>query len=368
MRVIQKTCKPSRTGLSGEDRAVLLAADDTGLSKGVTVDNKRGDIEVLARYADHPSAYYAMNKETDHFMSANVDGLIAYRPSGKVLFQFGGVFAPPAAQATLLDEFCVMAKSAKKHVCAVQIRGQDLPLYQQAGFRINQLGASYVLDLKRFTVSGTRFMKMRNKIARASKAGVTVAELGVDAPRSEESWAVLKRVTEEWLHNKGCHKKLIEFMVGELGEVGDLQRRVFVAQLEKRVVGFISYVPAYGTFAGLLHDLTRRLPEAPPGVMELINATAIKRFQSEGIAYLNLGFTPFTGLSTDVDCLAGRSQTVSWLVRMLAQYGKALYPAKSQAEYKLKWQPLIITPEYIAFADRFRWYDCWRFLLLTRAI
>jgi lysylphosphatidylglycerol synthetase-like protein (DUF2156 family) len=327
-----------------------------------------GSLGMLARYANHTSAYLAMNQETRHFTSQGVEGFIAYRSTPRVLFQFGGVFAPPVNREVLLRDFLAMAKRVGKHVCVVQIIAEDIDLYRSAGFCINQLGSSYTLDLKRFKIAGTRFMKMRNKIARASKAGVKVVELGVDAPRTDEAWVALKLVSNAWLHSKGRYTKMIEFMVGELGIPADLNRRVFVAQRDNQIIAFITYVPTYGTYAGVLHDLSRRLPDASPGVMELINFTAIQRFQAEGIEYLNLGFTPFTNLSEGSDNVEGRSRTVAYLVRMLARYGQTIYPAEAQVQYKLKWNPHIIMPEYVAFHDRFRWSSLWHLLLLTRVI
>jgi lysylphosphatidylglycerol synthetase-like protein (DUF2156 family) len=324
--------------------------------------------EMLERYADHPSAYLAMNPAMRHFTSPNVDGLIVYRSFGGVLFQLGGVFAPPAARAALLDEFRAMARRIRQRICTVQLRPDDLELYQAQGFCINQFGASYTLDLTKFQTKGTRFMKMRNKIARAANAGIVVHELGPDAPRSSASWNALHDITRAWLGTKPAHAKLLEFLVGEIGERDDHLRRVFLASHGGAPVGFISYVPSYGQFAGLMHDVCRRVPEAPPGVMELVNATALKRFQAEGIRYLNFGLTPFSGLSDEADCVATRSKTVSWLVRMLAKYGNAIYPAATQVQYKLKWQPQTVTPEYVAFEDGFRWSSVWQLLRLSRAI
>lgn len=324
--------------------------------------------ETLARYADHPSAYLAMNREMCRFTSENVDGFIAYRPFGSVLFQLGGVFAPRADQPRLLEQFRGLARRMGKRICTVQLRPDDLALYQQAGFCINQLGASYTLDLAGFRTSGTRFMKMRNKIARARKSGITVFELGVDAPRSKEAWELLHTITGAWLRTKGRSAKLLEFLVGELGSPEDSGRRVFVAHHQGKAVAFISYVPAYGRFAGLMHDISRRVPGAPPGVMELINITAIERFKSEGVGCLNFGLTPFAGLSDEADCVPTRNRAVSWLVRMLGRYGGAIYPAESQVQYKLKWHPETIVPEYVAFEGRFHWSMAWRLLLLTRAI
>jgi lysylphosphatidylglycerol synthetase-like protein (DUF2156 family) len=294
---------------------------DRGRTNGVC----SGAFDILSRYANHTSAYVAMNKQTQHFTSPGVEGFIAYRPTRRALFQFGGVFAPAANREALLGEFLAMAGRTRKHVCVVQLLKEDVDLYQKAGFRINQLGASYTLKLSGFTTVGTRFMTMRNKIARALKAGVTVAELGADIPRTEEAWASLGAVSDTWLRSKGQHTKMIEFMVGELGAPSDVKRRIFVALREHKIIAYITYVPSYGRYAGVLHDLTRRLPDAPPGVMELINLTALQRFQAEGIEYMNLGFTPFTGLPED--SAAGEGGIVALVIRLLARYGQAIYPA-----------------------------------------
>jgi lysylphosphatidylglycerol synthetase-like protein (DUF2156 family) len=324
--------------------------------------------ETIARHADHPSGYLVTNPGMCHFTCRGSDGFIAYRMFGNVLFQFGGVFAPRDEQPVLLARFHAHARALKKRICAVQLRPGDLQLYERAGFCINQLGSSYTLDLKTFRTTGTRFMKMRNKIARARKYGITVAELGVEAPRDAAAWESLQAITAGWLRTKGRFAKLMEFMIGELGGPEDRARRIFVAYDHGRAVAFITYVPSYGEFPGLMHDLSRRDPDAPPGVMELINVTALERFQQQGIRYLNFGLTPFTGLSDDADCSATRSRVCSWLVRALARHGGAIYPAESQAQYKLKWDPQTIVPEYVAFEGRFRWSMAWRLLLLTRAI
>lgn len=224
------------------------------------------------------------------------------------------------------------------------------------------------MKLADFKTSGTRFMKMRNKIARARATGVKVCELGVDVPRSQELWDKLDAVTRSWLRAKGRHVKQLEFMIGEVGGPDDPGRRIFAAFNGDEIIGFITYVPCYGASPGYMHDLSRRVDHAPPGVMELVNIHAIERFKAEGRAFLHFGLTPFIGLSEETDLVEGKSSVVSWVLRMLAKYGKAIYPARSQVDYKMKWNPQLITPEYLAFQGRFRLGYLLRLLVLTRAI
>ena len=108
------------------------------------------------------------------------------------------------------------------------------------------------------------------------------------------SWyAKIGEISRLWLENKG--KKELDFMVGEVGGPDDHDRRIFlVLDGSENPVAFISYVPVWGSERpGYLHDLTRRIPDAPSGAMELCNAEAIARLRAEGVKYLHFGFTPF---------------------------------------------------------------------------
>ncbi|MDF1665280.1 MAG: DUF2156 domain-containing protein [Planctomycetota bacterium] len=333
-----------------------------------TKQSKENALRSLEEYSSHPSAFLALNKKTCHFTDKNSPGFIAYRPSGGYLFQLGSVFAPKERQAELLSRFRQFARSQNKRICALQLRAEDIPLYRDAGFRLNQLGRSYSVELNTFTTAGSKFTRLRNKVNRARKAGVEVVELGIDQSRSDHYDKELQSLTIEWLGSKGRFKKLLDFMVGELGGPHDSMRRVFLALKEDKVLGFISYVPVWGEQPGFMHDLSRRSPDAPPGVMELINVTALDRFKNEGTSFLHFGLTPFMGCGMETDIIEGRSKVVSWLLMKLSIHGKAIYPAQSQAQYKLKWKPGVIVPEYVAYQGRFRLSCLLRLLMLTRSI
>ena len=131
-----------------------------------------------------------------------------------------------------------------------------------------------------------------------------------------------------------------------------------------RTAGFITYVPVWGRTPGHLHDLTRRLPMAPAGTMELCNAHAIERMTASGVEYLHFGFTPFI---TDEAELPGANKLASWLVRQLRRYGGPLYPAESQARYKLKWAPDVVERECLA-ARPFSLRGILDLMILTRSI
>jgi lysylphosphatidylglycerol synthetase-like protein (DUF2156 family) len=324
---------------------------------------------VLRRHAHNPSAFLALNTETRHFRVPGVDGLIAFRPAGRRhLVQLGGVFASDSDQDRLLDQFLAAASGEGRRVVSVQLLRGDAERYACHGFTVNQLGASYARSLRDFSLKGTAYMRLRNKISRARRAAIQAVEVGVDIPPSGELDARLAEIDAQWLHAKGRHVKELAFMVGERGGRAAGLRRMFVArETGGGVLGYITFSPVYGAHSGWLHDLSRRVPDAPPGTMELVIHTAVDRFGAERAGHLHFGLTPFSGLS-DANELPQRSAMAARMVRFLADHGKHVYPAADQVAYKEKWGPDLIQPEYVAFSRGVTAAAVWSLLRLTNAI
>ena len=301
-------------------------------------------LEAIQRYAesDNPSAYFAFNEGNSYFRLPGEPGVIVYRPVGRSLVQFGGPFAPRRARGRMLAGFAAFARERGDTVVAVQLQGADADIYVGQGFTVNQMGASYAVDLADFTLAGTKFMQLRNKISRALRTGLEIAE----APYDEWATAVAA-VDAAWLGTKGEGSKPLEFLVGQTGGPHQSLRRLFVAHRDGELIGYISYAPVYGSRPGWMHDLSRRLPQSPPGVMEAVNKAAIDAFRQEGVGWLHFGFTPFTSL--DAPQFPGYSPGFQWFMEYLSEHGAHIYPARTQLEYKRKWAPSVVLPEYIAF-------------------
>ncbi|MDN0197952.1 DUF2156 domain-containing protein [Streptomyces sp. S.PNR 29] len=293
--------------------------------------------------AENPSAFLAMSQNTSAFTAPGLDGVIAYRKAGRYLVQFGGPFAAPDSYRPLLDAFVDHAHSQNLQVVSAQLQHHDAKVYAERGFTVNQFGSSWAVHLPDFTLRGTRFMRMRNKISRAFRSGLTVSEVPADGMTD-----AIRAIDTAWLGSKGEQARPLEFLVGELGGPAQQHRRLFVGTIDSKVVGYISYSPVYGSRAGWMHDLSRRIPGGTPGLMEAINSHVIEVLRSEGTQWLHFGFTPFTGLDTAHE-LPGHSPAFQWLMHFLWDQGAALYPAQTQLAYKEKWAPEAPICEYVAF-------------------
>jgi len=295
-------------------------------------------------WIDHPSGYLALSLRNERFEVPGKPGFIAYRKQGKHLVAFGGVHAPASNRDRLLESFLAEAVSQQKVALFVQVREETVPLFLERGMRVNQCGASLSLDLAGYSFAGGEKMRLRRMISRARRAGIRAIEVGVDVPSDATVFAQLHGITRAWLADK--KKPELDFMIGEVGMPGDLSRRIFAAvDNAGHTVGFVTCVPAWGRMPGYLVDLSRCLPSAPSGTMEVIIAEALQKLMREGAAFLHLGFAPFIFSGEEYPAA---SRIVAWLGQMLRRHGQVVYPAESQLAYKQKWGPRIVDREFIA--------------------
>lgn len=293
--------------------------------------------------SENPSAFLAVNDGNSYFALPDRPGVVVYRQTSRRLVQFGGPFAPDESYLDLLTAWRVHADELGLPIVAVQLQERDARIYAEHGFTVNQIGASYAVDLETHTLAGTRFMQLRNKISRALRNGLTVFEADYD-----EYADAMRAVDSVWLPSKGEHATQLEFLVGQYGGEMQKHRRLFVGTMNGELAGYISYSPVFGSRAGWMHDLSRRIPGNSPGIMEAINKHAIDTMIAEGQKWLHFGFTPFTSLRDEWE-LPGHSRGYNWFMHVLWEHGAEVYPAQTQLAYKDKWNQSLILPEYVAF-------------------
>ncbi len=310
-----------------------------------TLSAKRAGVTLsaLERYADNPSAFLALNSGNEYFSCASVDGFVCYRPHGKRWLQFGGPFTGGGDRKELQARFLEHAHTQGRRIIGVQLQRPDAELLAGFGLTVNQVGASYAVELPDFSLRGKRFMRLRNKVSRALRAGLEVSEVN-----ATQFAAGIEDIDARWLREKGRHVKELRFLIGEVGGPWQSHRKLFLGTIDGTPVAYVSYVPVYGSRPGWLHDLSRRLPDCPPGVMEAINVHALEQVRGAGAPWLHFGFTPFTGLD-EREQLPAAGRATARIIRFLADHGESVYPSKSQLEYKMKWHPTATFPEYFAF-------------------
>jgi lysylphosphatidylglycerol synthetase-like protein (DUF2156 family) len=325
-------------------------------------------LDLLRRYGDHSSGFLALEPGNEFFTADGLDGFVAYRRAGRYRFVFGGPVCQTADEPRLLDRFLQDTAQAGQRVVAVQVPERSLDLFAVRGFVLNQLGSSYTVDLSRVTLQGPAMRNRRKMVRRGERTGARVLEIGVDVPWTDRLDAQLDAVDERWLGPSGKSAKPLRFMVGTRHRDLRDHRRVFVVELAGEVIGYSQVVPAFGRQPGWLYDLNRLAPGAA-NVGDLQVWSVMRRLQEEGAQYFHLGLTPFAELDESilpVDVV--RSSVASALMRLLAQHGESLYPMSGAVEWKHRWKPQTVVPEYVAFQSRLRLGAVVRLLRLTNVI
>jgi lysylphosphatidylglycerol synthetase-like protein (DUF2156 family) len=325
-------------------------------------------LDYLRRHGDHPSGFIALEPDNEYYLDEELEGFVAYRRAGRYRFVFSGPVGDAAREARIFDRFLAETARAGQRVVAVQVPEQFLNLYAERGFVLNQLGMTYVVDLSQATLDGSAMRKVRQGVRRGERAGGKVLEVGVDIAWTDELNAQLDAVDAKWLGPSGKSAKALQFMVGTRSSHLREQRRLFVVELDGRIVGYSQCAPAFGSRPGWLYDLNRLGPGSPD-VGDLQFWSVAKRLQEEDVGWFHLGFTPFAELDELRHTPAVRSSRAGgYALQMLAKHGEPLYPTRGAVAWKRKWKPVTAKPEYVAFPGRLRLGAVVRLLKLTNVV
>ncbi|NET58786.1 MAG: DUF2156 domain-containing protein [Symploca sp. SIO2E6] len=315
----------------------------------------------------HHLSILAANPGNEIFIATNKQGKIAYKIQGNYIFIIGGILATKDNKLEVYREFNSFAKANKKRIIAIYLTIDEMEIFKQHNYSINQLGSSYSIDLKQFSFTGKQHATMRNKINKARRKGLIVKEV----TNQNEFLSVRDRLDEidaEWLSGKGG--KAIAFMVTDRSIIHfpSESYRLFVANYQEQVIAYVLYTRSYGEYKGWIHDLSRQTKDAPMGTLPLINIEAIEKFTQAEEEYLNFGFTPLVDLSEEFALEGKQSRLFASISRFLQKHGDAIYPSKGQRQYKMSWRPNIIKPEYIAFQGGFKIGALLAFLKITNSL
>ncbi|UYZ84930.1 DUF2156 domain-containing protein [Entomomonas sp. E2T0] len=326
--------------------------------------NQFPSLKTALEHSTNSLSCLLLNKEVNWF--TNDYGAIGFFKYKNMNMCIGGILSSEENKQNLLSKFLEFNKAAKTFPIFLHFSESDFNLLKQYGFNINQLGASYSLSLENYTIEGKSFQQLRNKINKAKKKGIVVKEIF-----SQQKLDLLKPQLEFintlWLKNKGGNalsKLVIDFNSIELNSG---EHRLYIASIGDNVLAYIIYTRTYGKTLGWFHNLSRRIPDAPNGIMQLINQTAINQFKKENqVAYLHFGFTPLVEFENTKQI--NDSFLFYKVAKWLASKGGGVYPAASQRQYKVSWRPSMIEPELVAFPKGKVLKTLWFILRATNSI
>ncbi len=322
--------------------------------------------ELIRKFGAQTLAFFALDSRNMRYLALAGEGVVNYRLVGDVAVLVGDPVTIPAARERVLKQFLNFCALKDWRMAVYQAQPEFLPLYRKLGLSVIKIGEEALLNPQTFTLKGSAMANVRTSSRRAEREGVTLEWYEGEPPCAV--LAQLQDLSRIWLSGKGGRQSTeMGFSIGRLSELASAGRcSVQVAELPSQdqeqgvtprlllVVArnaagvpcaFMSFTPVYGqlqtaengkkvrTGWGWALDLMRRVPDAPPGVMELLIVQAIARFRCAGAEVLSLGMV---GLADTRQEMTSSQRNIAHLA---IEHISLLEAHRSLMHFKQKFQP-----------------------------
>lgn len=264
---------------------------------------------------------------------------LAFQLHGRVALSVAGPIGAPGRGAAAVTEFIGHCARHALVPCFYSLTDELWPALQARGFHRVEVAQETRLQVRQLEFVGKEWQNVRTAVNKAAKLGVTAVwtRYHLLAPSQRQQ---LSALSEEWSAQKAL--PAMGFTLGGLDELDDPDVLLCLAvDAEGRIHGVTSWLPVFEEYriVGWTLDFMRRGPEAFPGVMEFLIASAVTELR-ERVEWISLSGSPLAadpaGERTEVE--AGDEL----LSRLLNAVGHALEPVygfRSLAKFKSRFKP-----------------------------
>jgi phosphatidylglycerol lysyltransferase len=287
-------------------------------------------LELLERHGWNATSFQILEPSFRYWFSADGDACVGYVDTGRAWVAAGPPIAAPDHIAQTATEFVAAARAARRRVClfGTESRFRDaapsdwhsLPIGEQPMWAPTEWE-----DILRKRKS------LREQLRRARAKGVTVRLLSPDelsARRTE-----LDTLIQRWLSSRTIAP--MGFLVQVDPFTHTERRRIFIAEQDNVIVGFLGVIPIYARGGWFFEDFLRD-PAAPNGTIELLVDAGMRAAAAENISVVTLGLAPLAG-------------DVPLLLRSARRMGRALYDFDGLRAFKAKLSPRRWDPIFLSY-------------------
>jgi phosphatidylglycerol lysyltransferase len=296
------------------------------------------------QYGWNAMAYQVVNDGILHWFAAAGDAVVGYVRTHGVCIVVGAPICDGDRLADVLAEWEAFVASVGCRACYFGAAGRVFDaLHRRPGYTTVVLGAQPVWNPANWAEIPARTASLRSQIHRARNKGVRVSEW---APERASSDPRLQECLQQWLRTRGL--PTMHFLV-EPNTLHDLTgRRIFVAERNAQVVGFINASPVPARQGWLVEQFVRGR-HAPNGTIELMFDAMMHAVASSGAAYVTMGLVPLReGTEQPADL------NPAWLAALLAfvrVHGRRFYNFRGLERFKSKFRPHAWEPIYAISAE-----------------
>lgn len=269
--------------------------------------------------------------------SQDADSFIMYQVQGRSWVAMGNPVGPEATWRELLWSYRELCDRHSGWPVFYQLPPDSLPLYLDLGLSMLKLGEEARVDLRDFSLEGSRRKDLRYLNRRAAKEGATFEVVAASALPA--AMAELKAVSDEWLSRTETREK--GFSVGRFSADYLANFDCAVVRRTGKIVAFANIWQA-PTGREFSVDLMRYGGDAPSGVMDYLFVELMLWGKAQGFEWFNLGMAPLSGLEAhELGPVWNR------IGAFVFRHGEHFYNFEGLRAYKAKYDP-VWTPKYLA--------------------
>jgi phosphatidylglycerol lysyltransferase len=259
-----------------------------------------GARKIVEQYGTRSMAHFTLlGTDKSYFWSSTGASFLAYRLSFGVALVLGDPIGPEEELEPLLLAFSAYCLRQDWKFAMYQASPWMLQVGRKFNLSAYKVGEEAIVPVAYFTTKGKAGAAVRHRIARARRDGVTVRCLwGVQL--SDGIAVGMKRITSAWM---AMHDTRIQmgFSLGQFPADWSPQLLTAVAFDRKgEVQAFVTWTPLYEGNGWSL-DIMRRLPDATPGIMEMLISESIDWARERGYVTMSLGLAPLAGLDNSLE-------------------------------------------------------------------
>lgn len=272
--------------------------------------------------------------DKSYFFSSSGGSFLGYRVAGRYALALGDPVGPASEMRTVIDEFAEFCRARGWRVGFHQVDAEHLPIYEALGFHRLKVGEDAIVDLEKFSLTGSAMKEFRNTVNRLDRLGYRVER--IDPPLAEPLLSDLKDISDRWLEIPGHRER--RFTLGRFERWYLQQTPVYVAfDAKGRAAAFLNLVPSYDPHLATV-DLMRREPGTVNGLMDYLFAKVFLDLKGRGIRSFSLGMAPLSGGHEQAP-VSFEERLAHWTMKRMPFLFRADSLRRFKAKYADTWRP-----------------------------
>lgn len=288
--------------------------------------------ELVLAYGWNSTSFQIVNPGIKRWFSHDGEAVVGYVPAAGFRIVAGAPVCPLEHLSDVIDAFENDAADSKEKVCYFCAESRLESAVRETDHHTKfLLGAQPTWDPGSWPDVISTHRSLRAQLNRSRNKGVSVSEYSAETAASDPR---LADCLHQWLDSKPLPP--LHFLVEPETLKRLDHRRIFVAERENEVVGFVTLSPIAERNGWLFEQFPHR-PGAPNGTVELMIDAAMRAIAADGCDYATLGLAPLSRRAT-----VEPFRNPFWLNVFLAwlrKHGQRFYNFDGLDAFKAKLRP-----------------------------